>query len=212
MLVFGILLTTQFRVQQLIPKDPGNLRADDLAQELKATQAKLKAAEQARDRLTAQLQGGPAGSGGIVPVAGPTSVDVLAGTVVVQGSGLIITMTEDREMSPKARVHDEDLWRVLNELLASGAEGVAVNGQRLTSISGIRDVGNRVMIYQTMTNSPFEIAAVGDPAVMEAALRLRAGVVDLLSRYGVKVTIRRTDSVRLPAFTPPPFQYAKVLK
>lgn len=211
MVVFGILVSTQFRVQQMIPNNTNTMRADELAQELKATQSKLKAAEADRDRLAAQLQSQPAG-GGAAPTVDMAPTEILAGTLVTQGPGVIVSMMENTEMSPKTRVHDEDLWRVVNELLASGAEGIAINGQRLTAISGIRDVGQRVMIYQTMTNSPFEIAAVGDPAVMEAALRLRAGVVDLLSRYGVKVTIRRSDSVRLPAFSAPPFRYAKAVR
>ena len=209
MAVLGLLLMTQFRVVQNTPKAPTNLRAEDLANELNATKAKLKSAETERDRLSAVLKPGPVGA---APNSEAAQTQLLAGTVVAQGPGLSVTVTENTEAFPKARVSDDDLWRILNELLASGAEGLSVNGQRMTSVSGIRDVGGRVMIYQTMTNSPFQIAAIGDPMVMEAALRLRGGVVDLLSRYGIKVTIVRSDSVRLPAFALPGFQYAKAAK
>ena len=40
------------------------------------------------------------------------------------------------------RVTDRDLQTVVNEVWAAGAEAVAVNGQRLTSLSAIRSAGD----------------------------------------------------------------------
>lgn len=213
MLVFGLLITTQMRVQQQVPKDPSRLRAEDLAQELKATQEKLAAAEKQRDQYSADLDKlRKAGSGGATVTVPQRDIpqEILAGSSDVVGPGAVITLVESPEAGAKARVRDEDIWSVVNELLAGGSEAISINGQRLTAVTGIRNVGQRVGIGRTIMSSPFEIAAIGDPAVLEAALRLRGGVVDTLQRWGIKVTIVRSDNVKIPANkTTPVFQYAK---
>lgn len=215
MVVFGLLITTQFRIQKQVPLDPTRLRSEELAAELKLTQDQLKAVEKDRDKFAAELDrlrkavdlASPA------PKEDTTPLQMMAGTLELKGPGVIVTLTESPDALAKARVQDEDLWLVLNELLAAGAEGIAVNGQRITSLSSIRNVGQRVMIYQTMTVAPFEIAAIGDGAVMEAALRLRQGVVDTLDRYGIKTTILRSEQITIPAFKgTPSFRYAKPAK
>jgi uncharacterized protein YlxW (UPF0749 family) len=212
MLVFGLLITTQFRVTKQNGSDLDRGRTSDPARELKATQEKLKAAEKERDRLAAEIAQirSPAGqSSTFIPTARLSSLELLAGTTEIQGPGLIVTVTEAKD-AQKAKVADEDLWRVLNELLAAGAEGLAVGGERITVISGIRTVGQRIMVYQTAISTPVEIAAIGDPAVMEAALRMRSGVVETLDRWGVKVTLSRSDKIILPPFrTIPNFRFAK---
>ncbi|MGE5672939.1 MAG: DUF881 domain-containing protein [Mycobacterium leprae] len=208
MMVFGLLLMTQLRVQQRLPNNSVDVqRVDDLTKELKATQERLKAAEAERDRLSTQLQ--KAAPGSSAPAVDTTPTQILAGTVATQGPGLIVSVTEDPTF-PKARVTDQDLWLVVNELLAAGAEGIAVNDQRLTALSGIRNVGTRIIIYGTMTTSPYQIYAIGDSNVMETALKMRGGIVDQTSKWGVKVTTQRSANILLPAFgAPPVYRFAK---
>lgn len=213
MLVFGFLIMTQLRVHQASYTDPSGLRADELARELKATQEKLKAAEKENAQLKAEVDKVvKAGGSGVVPVPQRNpNLELLAGVGEAKGPGIMVNVVEAAEVANKTRVRDEDLWMITNELLAAGAEGVAINGQRITAVSGIRNVGNRIMVNQAMTTSPFQIAAIGDSAVLETALRLRNGVVDTLGRWGLKVTIARSDSIRLPSFgTPPDFRHIKL--
>jgi uncharacterized protein YlxW (UPF0749 family) len=208
MLVFGLLLTTQFRLQKQVPADPSRLRASDLAAEVKNLQEKLREVEKERDRLAAENERLKKGEG--IPLPDTTPLEMLAGTIEVQGPGVIVEL---QTVPGKGPILDRDLWQVVNELLAAGAEGIAVNGQRLTALSGIRTVDQRTLIYKTMTAAPYEIAAIGDPQVLESALRLRAGVVDQLNRYGIQVTIVRSDKIKLPAFRPVPnFLYARPVK
>lgn len=212
MVVFGFLLMTQFRVHQAVPFDPSGLRADELTRLLKATEERLVAAERERDHLVAELarQAVPVAP---TPPRDVTPLELLAGTIAVHGPGLVIDLTEATDATTRARINDEDLWLVTNELLAAGAEGLSINGLRIVSISGIRNVGQRIMIHQNMTAAPFEIVAIGDPAVMEAALRMRGGVVDALDRWGIRTKINRHDSIRLPAFTDTPtFRHLKPVR
>jgi uncharacterized protein YlxW (UPF0749 family) len=214
MMVFGLLITTQLRVQQQLFTDPGKLRANEISVELKATAEKLRASEAQRARLEADLDKLLKAPGTIVipsPVANLTDLEIFAGTVEVQGEGVTVIISESTELSAaKTPLSDEDLWRVVNELLVSGAEALSVGGERFTSATGIRNVGQRIMVNNKMISSPVAIEVVGDPVVIEAALRMRNGVVDSLGRWGIKVLIQRKNNIKIPAAGPIPiYRYAK---
>jgi len=214
MLILGLLLTTQYRVTQLGNTGPEGLRAEELAVELKGTKDRLKAAENENDKLKAEIEKlTKAGTGVVAVPQRDPNMELLAGTVAARGSGVIVTLTQEPDATAKTRIRDEDLWLVMNELKAAGAEGLAINGQRVTAITGVREVGQRVMVNQTMTSSPFQVAATGDPGVLETALKLRGGVIDRLKPWGIKVTIVRSDAVELPGFgSVPTFQFTKPVR
>ncbi len=213
MMVFGLLLTTQFRVVQQTPVDPGKRRAEEIAQDLKASEEALKASEAERAKLAAELDRLQKSTPSTAPAPQRdiSGLELLAGTVEAQGPGLIVTLVESTEGgATTAQISDEDLWRVVNELLAAGAEALAVNGHRLTSVTGIRKVGQRMLVHNAMVSSPIEVQAIGNAAVLEASLKLRGGVAEFLEKWGIKVTIRRSESIRIPAVrVPPTFLYAK---
>lgn len=216
MMMLGLLLTTQFKVskqkEQFI--DPGKLRAEELTVQLQAAERSLRASEAERERLSAEVEAlrKTALAPAPVPERNLSHLEILAGTIAIQGPGVAVTLAEVPGVA-QARVSDEDIWRVLNELLAAGAEGLSVNGERITSITAIRNVGTRIMVNQKMTSTPIEVLAIGDPAVLEAALKLRGGVVDVMERWGVKVTIIRHQDLVLPALrTPPELRFAKPQK
>lgn len=217
MMVFGLLITTQLRVQNQVYNDPGRLRADEALRQLKATEAKLKAVETERDRLAAEAaklrEANQTARDTMVPARNMTSLEMLAGTTTVEGPGVVVTLALSQEKSASKGLRDEDIWLVLHELLSAGAEGLAIDGQRVNGLTAVRGVGERILVYQTMVSSPVEIAAIGDPAVMEAALRMRGGTVEWLGRWGIKVTILKNDAVRLPPFPADhPFRFAKPVK
>ena len=216
MMMLGLLLTTQFKVskqkEQFI--DPGKLRAEELTVQLQAAERSLRASEAERERLSAEVEAlrKTALAPAPVPERDLSHLEILAGTIGILGPGVAVTLAEVPGVA-QARVSDEDIWRVLNELLAAGAEGLSVNGERITSITAIRNVGTRIMVNQKMTSTPIEVLAIGDPAVLEAALKLRGGVVDVMERWGVKVTIIRHQDLVLPALrTPPELRFAKPQK
>jgi uncharacterized protein YlxW (UPF0749 family) len=213
MLVLGFLLTTQYRVTQVAntPK-PTDLRAEDLSKELNATKSKLEAAQRENSDLKAQVDKlAKAGGGNVVQVPQrDPNLELLAGTVPAKGKGIIVTVASGADGSTKTRVMDSDLWKLTNELWAAGAEGIAINGQRLSTTTEIRWVSSKMMINQVMTNDPYEVAAVGNPQVLEAALRMTGGVLAEFNSFKLRVSLVRSDSIVLPSFgSPPNFQYLK---
>ena len=211
MLFLGLMLTTQFRITSEHHVDPTRLRTEELIAALTDREAELAAAEERIRALESEVSELRRSLASPSQQAELERLRLLAGTVPVTGPGVVVTLAETPEaVTAKNRVADEDIWRVVNELYTAGAEAIAVGGVRLTSVSGIRNVGERILVNETMIASPVEIHAIGDPAVLDASLKLRGGVIDLLARWGIKVTVVKSDSLTLPPLkTSPSFMYAK---
>jgi uncharacterized protein YlxW (UPF0749 family) len=110
-------------------------------------------------------------------------------------------------------VHDQDIVGVVNELKQSGAEAIAVNGQRIVATSAIRCVGPICYINHKPTGgaAPYDIVAIGSPRDLEGGLKLPGGYLDTqqLLAYNM-VTIKRKDKVHVPEFTgSTEFEFAK---
>lgn len=134
---------------------------------------------------------------------------MIAGTVAVHGPGIVITLRDSPKKNPAETrqdvvndyiVHDRDIREVVNELFASGAEAVSVNGQRLIATSSIRCVGPVVLVNSIQTAPPYLIKAIGKPDVLEKALELPMGVADGLFLLDM-IEIGKESDIVIPAYT-----------
>ena len=108
----------------------------------------------------------------------------LAGLTDVKGPGIIVTLNDSQKPSvamppgfaPPNIIHDTDIGSVVNELKASGAEAISVNGQRIAAVSPIRCVGPTIMVNFTPQAPPFVIKAIGDPKTLKTGINLPGGV------------------------------------
>jgi uncharacterized protein YlxW (UPF0749 family) len=96
----------------------------------------------------------------------------------VRGAALKVTLDDAPDDQPVPEgldanamvVHQQDLQAVVNALWAGGAEGISLQGQRLISTTGIKCVGNTVVLHGVPYSPPYEIVAVGDPVQLQRAL------------------------------------------
>jgi uncharacterized protein YlxW (UPF0749 family) len=103
---------------------------------------------------------------------------VPAGMLPVNGSGLHVTLEDAPSDQPVPEgfdanamvVHQQDLQAVVNALWAGGAEGITLQRQRLISTTGIKCVGNTVVLHGVPYSPPYDIVAVGDPVELQQAL------------------------------------------
>ena len=101
-----------------------------------------------------------------------------AGMLPVSGPGLKVTLEDAPAGQPVPEgydanamvVHQQDLQAVVNALWAGGAEGITLQGQRLISTTGIKCVGNTVVLHGVPYSPPYEIVAVGDPVGLQSGL------------------------------------------
>jgi uncharacterized protein YlxW (UPF0749 family) len=154
-----------------------------------------------------------------------TGLEVVTGAGAVRGPGLVVHLedadsaTTDGSADPRAgekategRVTDRDLQTIVNEVWAAGAEAVAVNGQRLTSLSAIRSAGQAILVDFRPLSPPYDVMAVGDSKTMQSRLvdGFGGSYLQVLRNYGIVYTVKTRNSVRLPAAAGLPVRYATV--
>ncbi|MBE7060669.1 MAG: DUF881 domain-containing protein [Ruminococcaceae bacterium] len=198
-----------------------NLRAQELQTQLNAEKEKNESLaadlEDAKNQL-AEFRKNSENSGAISSIVSEQLINAekLAGLTALTGPGVTVSLS-DAKTPPTANppensiIHDSDIRTVLNELLASGAEALSINGERIISTSSIRCVGPTVIINNTRLSSPFVITAIGDAKTLEAGLIIKGGVVDALTPWGIDIDIATFDKVNIPAYTGvSTFKYAEV--
>jgi uncharacterized protein YlxW (UPF0749 family) len=67
-------------------------------------------------------------------------------------------------------VHQQDIQAVVNTLWSGGAEAMTIQGQRVISTTGVKCVGNTVVLHGVPYAPPYVIRALGDTTRLTAAL------------------------------------------
>ncbi|WP_456275580.1 DUF881 domain-containing protein [Bacillus sp. AK128] len=124
------------------------------------------------------------------------------GEVKVQGPGIQVTLEDASYVPSEANVnnyivHEGHIHNVINELLISGANAIAINGQRIFHDSYISCIGPVVSVDGTQHPAPFVITAIGDSSVLEAALNITGGVKDQLVNDNINVKIAKQQEIML---------------
>ncbi|QHS22169.1 DUF881 domain-containing protein [Virgibacillus sp. MSP4-1] len=131
-------------------------------------------------------------------------LELITGDVPVEGPGISVTLS-DAEYIPNEEnvnnyiVHDLHVHLVINELLASGANAIAINGQRILGDSYIACTGPVITVDGKQHPAPFVIQAIGDPEVLKASMNLQNGVLDKLVSDHVEVNIKTSDNIKMDA-------------
>lgn len=207
--VLGIMLAVQFRTTQDLRANVSYQRVEDLSQ-------RLKQAEKERDALLNEVQELRKSTGAEAATRELNTVKMGAGLVPVQGPGIVVTIDDSKRPTKPGEnpnlylIHDDDILKVINELWAAGAEAVSINEQRLIASSEIRCAGPTLSVNNTRYSPPYEIRAVGEPQTLENSLRMRGGVMENLQFWGIQVSVKRQEDVKVPGFKGVfRFQYAK---
>jgi uncharacterized protein YlxW (UPF0749 family) len=168
--------------------------------------------DQLRDEVSARQRAALKKSGGDKSeLAG-----LLAGAVEVHGPGVKLVVNDAKEatsggngnpretsdFSDTGRVRDRDMQRVVNGLWESGAEAVAINGQRLTALSAIRAAGDAILVDNKPLVPPYTVLAVGNGKRLSTRFQNSADGLylhALQENYGIRTSISVESDVRLPA-------------
>jgi uncharacterized protein YlxW (UPF0749 family) len=98
------------------------------------------------------------------------TLDPVVGNVAVSGPGVLIVVDDSPSAAADARdrVLDIDLQVLVNGLWEAGAEAVAINGHRLSSLTAIRSAGDAITVdYRSLTR-PYRVEAIGDLRTLQA--------------------------------------------
>ena len=208
--VFGALLATAAvqtaRTEPVRQQSQESLRAQaqDRRAELAAARREIVTLRRTVQRVQADAlsasQAGRSLSGQL------TALGVGAGTEAARGPGVRITVDDSAEAAEDGTaggvVLDTDLQKLVNGLWISGAEAVAINGQRLTTLSSIRVAGGAITVNLRSLRRPYVVTALGDPEQLAARFVESDGGtwwLNLQSVYRLRFDMTTEDSLTVPA-------------
>ncbi|MDX6222053.1 MAG: hypothetical protein QOD91_1107, partial [Frankiales bacterium] len=114
--------------------------------------------------------------------------------------------TDPTQQGQGGQVLDSDLQHVVNALWASGAEAVAVNGQRVTALTSIRAAGDAIVVDFRPVDPPYVVTAVGDPDTLEQSFVSSSAAAALRTysqAYGLGFVVKGLSGATLPAAAAP---------
>ena len=132
-----------------------------------------------------------------------------AGLVAMHGPGLEVRLRNgvpgpDTGGKAGYLINFQDVQDVVNLLFAQGAEGIAVNGRRITPLTAFSGSEGQIVIDQgTPFTAPVKVAAVGDRNRMQEALDDPSALPDIRTRqvqFQVHLTFEGSPDVSLPAY------------
>lgn len=200
--LLGMMLAVQFKVTQ----------SDDVASSgrVQNLTTSLKQAEDERERLKseneelrrqiANTSRSRVLSGEMVKARGA------AGLAALNGPGVTVTLTAGaKPVRPGEEpdfysIQDEDLLKVVNELKASGAEAISINGQRIIAMSEIRNAGSHILVNTKKIAPPYVITGIGDPDLIDSSLRMKGGIIETTQVWGIQIKIKKFQSLKVPAY------------
>jgi len=189
-------------------------RADALGRRAAGLRAEVD--ELTRLRADADAGGGP--SAGELAAAAE-----VAGESAVRGPAVTVTLTDAPASVRPAGVdddllvvHQQDIQAVVNALWAGGAEAMTIQGQRVSSRTGIKCVGNTVVLHNVPYAPPYVVTAIGDQDSLEESLEAAPYLRiyrDHARTYRLGYDVGRSASVTMPAYDgPAEFVHAQAVR
>lgn len=131
-----------------------------------------------------------------------TTLAGAAGFGVVRGDGVRVVVDNPRYADEDSVVRDSDLALLADALWGAGAEAIAINGQRLTTLSGIRNSGVAIEVNGVGIAPPYTVAAIGDQRTLSSnVVDSGAGLafIGITQQFGYSFDMDKADDLRLPA-------------
>jgi len=127
-----------------------------------------------------------------------------AGLVAISGPGLAFRLEDGTPgAGVDALVSAQDVRILVRELWLAGAEGIAVNGERVSATSAVIDIGGSILVNSAYLAPPYQITAIGPPDLYD---RLRSSVafVDFvegrIDPSGISLSVAELATADLPAY------------
>lgn len=132
---------------------------------------------------------------------------VASGETAVHGPGVVVTADNAGDAVPGAGgiILDTDLQALVNGLWAAGAEAIAINGHRLSTMTAIRFAGQAITVDYRSLTPPYIVAAIGDPNTLPARFLETAGGqvwLGLRANFGIRFRTRTAERLELPGRPP----------
>jgi uncharacterized protein YlxW (UPF0749 family) len=127
-----------------------------------------------------------------------------AGLLDVSGPGVAFRFEDALGGSGVANlVTARDIRVLIQELWLAGAEGIAVNDERIVGTSAVIDIGGSILVNSAYLAPPYEIKAIGPPDLYQRMLESASFAEFVQGRIepsGIRLTVAQLESLDLDAF------------
>jgi uncharacterized protein YlxW (UPF0749 family) len=135
------------------------------------------------------------------------TLGAVTGFTPVTGEGIRIALENPAYSGDPDTEHirDSDLALLVNALWTAGAEAVAVNGQRISPRTAIRNSGTAIEVNSSGIAPPYVVQAIGNSDTLSSRLletSSGAAFAVLAGDYGWSYETDNVDDMRLPAAPP----------
>jgi uncharacterized protein YlxW (UPF0749 family) len=134
------------------------------------------------------------------------------GTTPVTGPGLTVTLKDAPSEVVKDNpdvdadwlvIHQQDIQAVVNALWAGGADAISIQNHRVISTTGIKCVGNSVVLHGVPYLPPYKITAIGDRQKLQRALddsKYIENLQDYVVKFQLGYDVKNESSIQMPAY------------
>lgn len=132
-----------------------------------------------------------------------SDLGVASGGLAVTGPGIAITVDDaEADGGSGGKILDTDLQALVNALWQAGAEAVAIDEHRLTSLTAIRFAGEAITVDYRSLTPPYVITATGDGDTLPARLlETKGGQIwlGLRANFGIRFDTDAKEKLTVPA-------------
>jgi uncharacterized protein YlxW (UPF0749 family) len=134
---------------------------------------------------------------------------ISAGLIPLTGTGLVLRLADSTQAVPADAnesdylVTARDIRTVIDELWLAGAEAVAVNTERVTTSTGVLDIGHSILVNSAYLAPPYQVSAIGPPDLLDQ-LGLSQGWREFIQTrrgtFGLDIAFAEPEVVDMPQF------------
>lgn len=199
LLIIGFILVTQLRVQSQAGQSLSDQPETDLTEVMDKQDIEIKAlrADIAELKIQLALYQNSSKNNADIINAGKVDMDsmrVLLGLDTVAGPGIEIKIADGN-----GYLTGFDIRQLIEELRASGALSLAINGKRLLANANFSRHNGSVYVNGQRLRIPYNVVALGNPEILYQAITLPRGIKDRLNAFeGVSIKIKKKQRLVLP--------------
>lgn len=204
MVALGFLLVVAY--QQTVADAPAESDARaTLVKQVQSRREETTGLQRQADQLRADVAGLRERELGGAAGAQLRELEAATGLAPLRGDGAKITLKDGPATTDPvtgvqhtdALVKDTDLQLAANALWSDGAEAIAINGQRLTATSTIRQAGEAILVDFQPVTTPYDVVAIGPDSLAGDFRDGYAGRFfhELVLRYGMSFSAAEARDV-----------------
>lgn len=150
--------------------------------------------------------------------------DMMNGSSALTGEGITLTLANplaagsengssirDEQSNQIRVITDTDLQQIISLMWQSGAEAIAVNGNRIGVQTSVRTAGHTILIGVNQVQSPYKIEAIGDKTALAQTLEKKSQptLYDAFEAAGIYPQLDKASSLTLQAADSGDVSFAK---